>query len=76
MVAGLASLLVENPPKADKKVNKSTKAGKSSDYRGTTHLNDHLLSENSESISADGFEISVGGGSGKKGKGNVMDTNP
>ena len=75
MVAGLASLMVENPPKADKKVNKSTKAGKSSDNRGTTHLNDHLLSENSESISADGFGISVGG-SGKKGKGIVMDTNP
>ena len=37
--------------------------------------NDLLLSENSESTSADGFGITVGGGTGKKGKGNSMDTN-
>ena len=81
MVAELASLMVtesaKKPPEADKKINKSTKAGKPSDNRGTTHPpNDLLLSENSESISADGFVISVGGSSVKKGKGNSMDTNP
>ena len=75
MVAGLASMMVTKPPNADKKFNKSTKAGKPSYNRGTTHP-DHLLSENSESISADGFGISVGGGPGKKGKGNAMDINP
>ena len=74
MVAGLASMMVTKPPKADKKFNQSTKAGKPSDNRGTTHP-DHLLSENSESIAADGFGISVGGGPGKKGKANSMDTN-
>ena len=69
-------MMVTKPPKANKKFNQSTNAGKQLDNRGTTHPNDHLLSENSESISADGFGISVGGGSSKKGKGNSMETNP